>query len=195
MQKFGAILDEEVRKSAMCHAVVETPSLIDYEKFSNYDKLHRVFAYVFLFLDKVQKKNRPASDSAATLLLPVHFELAEQFLVRDAQKSLDPSKYESLQPRTLKYEDARGQQRRSIVISGRLGQHLRIGYDKTDLPLIEYKSPLARLIMLKAHNAAHSGLDKTVQRSRNHVWIVRGSQLAKTIRYNCFCCKIRDFIQ
>ena len=183
---------EEIRKLAVCHAVEAAESLIQYQRFSNYDKLHRVMAYVVLFIDKIKVKQGKASKptTEATLLQERHFKLAEQIMVQNAQRNLDEKQYVSLRPKFLVETDIWGILRSSVVIAGRLDSRLSVGYDKEFLPLLEYKSPLARLIMLKAHNVAHPGIDKTVQRARTMAWIIRGGRLAKTIRFNCFKCRI-----
>jgi hypothetical protein len=108
--------------------------------------------------------------------------------VRESMKS---GKYETLLPRILKTADSRGFENEMVVVSGRLGDSLRIGYDKTELPLLEMKHPLSRLIMQEAHEMDHSGIERSVMRSRNTAWIVRAKRLAKTVKNNCFECKRR----
>ena len=107
-------------------------------------------------------------------------------MVQDAQRNLDIKKYVSLQPNFLVKMDVWGKVRSSIIICRWLESHLKIGYDRENLLLVDYKSLLARLIMLKVHNEAHPVVDKYVQDSRNIAWIVRGCGFAKMIRYNYF---------
>jgi hypothetical protein len=78
-----------------------------------------------------------------------------------------------------------------VVVSGRLGESLKIVYDKAELPLLETKHPLSKLILQEAHETDHSGVDRTVMWSRNVAWVVRAKRLAKTVKNNCFECKRR----
>lgn len=67
---------------------------------------------------------------------------------------------------------------------------LKIGYDKDDLPILDYSSPLARLYLEEAHREDHGGQDNMVLRSRKKVWIVRARQMAKVIKDDCFRCRL-----
>ena len=46
--------------------------------------------------------------------------------------------------------------------------------------------------MLHVHNEDHSGITKTVAKSRRKFWIVRGRKLASKIRNNCYECRRLD---
>ena len=122
-------------------------------------------------------------------------EAAELFLLARGQeglrKELKDGKYRSLLPRFLTKKDPRGLDVELVVVAGRLGDNLRIGYDKTELPLLERKHPVAKLLMREAHETDHSGLDRTVMRSRNTAWITQARSLAKVVRMNCFTCRLR----
>jgi hypothetical protein len=78
-----------------------------------------------------------------------------------------------------------------IVISGRGEKCLRVGYDKTELPVLECTNPLAKLILQDSHNIDHAGLDRTIQRSRSVAWIIKAKTLAKVVKSNCFTCRRR----
>ncbi len=123
---------------------------------------------------------------------------ADSFLISQAQmgihKGVKEGKYDSLQPQILEKKDGRGFDVKVVVVSGRLKENLRVGYDKTELPLIERSHPIARLIMREAHEVDHSGLDRSVMRSRNHAWIIQARSLAKVIKANCFRCRLRSKI-
>lgn len=49
----------------------------------------------------------------------------------------------------------------------------------------------SRLYVQKIHNRAHISENKVMATVRSRYWIVRGSQVATTIRHKCFECKIR----
>jgi hypothetical protein len=60
-------------------------------------------------------------------------------------------------PRILRFQDLRGYSKELVVISGRLNERMRIGYDKTKLPLLEFDHPLAKLIMRESLEIDHAG--------------------------------------
>ena len=100
-QKFKAVTQEEIKGLALCHAVKAEETFIQYERFSSYNKLHRVFAYVALFIDRIKAKCSqadPVPETQGTLLQEHHFNLSEQILVQDAPWNLNIKKYVSLQP-------------------------------------------------------------------------------------------------
>ena len=104
--------------------------------FFSYDKLHRVFAYLALFIDRIKTKCSQADsvpETQGTLFKEHHFKPPEQILVQDAQRNLNIKKYVSLQSRFLVKMVVWGKMRSSIIISGWLGSHLKCGYDREKL--------------------------------------------------------------
>ena len=79
-----------------------------------------------------------------------------------------------------------------VVCSGRLGDQLKVGYDKTALPILDVKTHISKLYMRRAHEEDHSGDDRTLQRSRKNVWIIQGKRLSLNVYRNCFKCKLRN---
>ena len=82
---------------------------------------------------------------------------------------------------------------RIIVTRGRLhGETLERILGVTQLPILMPESRVAYLYMMHAHcgefGFAHRSVLSTLARSRNYVWIVRGSQLAKKIVRGCPKC-------
>jgi hypothetical protein len=67
---------------------------------------------------------------------------------------------------------------------------LKIGYDKNQLPILEYNNPLAKLFLEEAHEEDHGGVDNMVLRSRKRVWIIKARRMAKYIKDNCFRCRL-----
>ena len=67
-------------------------------------------------------------------------EAAELFLLAKGQEGLKMEikggKYESLLPKILQKKDPRGIEVELVVVAGRLGDNLRIGYDKSELPVL-----------------------------------------------------------
>ena len=55
-----------------------------------------------------------------------------------------------------------------------------------------YQDPLAYIWMQHIHNEDHSGITKTVSKSRRKFWIVRGRRLAEKIKRSCYTCRAVD---
>ena len=207
-QSFGKPPEEELKKKGMVMLVKEQKELIDFQRFKSFSQLKRTMAYVFHFLESIKRSMisgglqeaelPPEADNKKEVVVVLNrrvLEQAEKFLMAHAQtdvrSGLKTKKYDSLLPRILRVADSRGVEVDTVVVSGRLGDNLVVGYDKTELPLLEYSHPMSKLIMRECHEMDHGGLDRTLMRTRNLVWIVRGRALAKVVKANCFGCKLR----
>ena len=186
MKMRGEVPAEEFNQAAKVVLKVEVKSLIiDPARFSSFEKVVRILARVFCFIEILKKNRKKWKDFV---------EDSEMYLLKIAQCNLQTSfetgKLASLLP-TLKTVKILGEEEKLIVTSGRLGGALVIGYDKTCLPILPYDSDISRLIMCDSHNIEHAGTDRTVWRSRTSVWIIKGRKLADKIRIKCFTCKVR----
>ena len=173
---------EEVFKSERVCAVVLSHNLIDLSRFSSFSKAMCVQRMVNLAVDKFLKR------SSNKTLLEELTQAEEELLMLAQQKmieSFDQGKYSTLRARLIKRKCGEGN---LIVVSGRLGENLVIGYDKTELPQLENVDSLVCLVMREAHERDHTGVDWTVQISRSTVRIVRGSNLVRSIVKNCYWC-------
>ena len=119
-------------------------------------------------------------------------EKAEVYLQNESQTStrlaFERGELDTLRPQKISRKTF-GEPVDLIVTSGRLGDKMLIGYDRESLPILMQSDPLSMLYMKEAHGVDHGGVDRSLQRSRNNVWIVRGRQLAKKVVSNCFTCK------
>ena len=190
---------EEMRKpvvEATCNVVAQQESLVKYS--GSYSKLLRIWGYVFTFIGKCKKmevvglqvatgKDGHSVHSSPT---PDMLQAAEDFLMEDAQKNLDKKKLESLMPLKKEFMDSVGIKRVHLVVGGRLVKKLHVGYDKNDLPILDYQHPLANMVMEDAHGQDHGGQNNAVLRSRKLVWIVKARKLAMKIKNNCFRCRL-----
>jgi hypothetical protein len=191
---------EEMRKTvvldATCNVVVRQETMVKYS--GSYSKLLRIWGYVFTFINKSKnmkveglqvaiKKNGQIVHSSPS---PEMLYAAEDFLVEEAQKNLVNKKLESLMPLKKNFKDLLGIQRTYLVVGECLVKKLNVGYDKDDLPILDYQHPLANMIMEDTHCQDHGGQNNAVLRSRKLVWIIRARKLAMKIKNNCFRCKL-----
>ena len=79
-----------------------------------------------------------------------------------------------------------------IVLSTRALKGLKLNYNVDRFPILTSKDPLAYLWMKRIHCEDHSGITKTVAKSRRKYWIVRGRRLAQRIKNYCYKCRILD---
>ena len=192
----GTVPEDEVKLAARLVNTLSTSYGLDfqYEKYSDVGKLKRVvmivFKAFFIFKQKLVRNKH--------ILIPSRNELAQQadnFLIVRSQSSikedLEKGKLSSLLPvrTTVQFADVSAEK---FVTAGRLAGGMAIGYDRDQLPILPYKDCFARLLMIRAHNIEHCGVDRTVQRSRNFAWIVRARKLAKFVRSRCFRCKLNE---
>ena len=200
--KKGPVPEEEKLKSARVNfsrsGRAVTDPIIDLTKFKSFTKLLSVTSLVMLAVDKfkskgqIKKLEKLSKEAAAKLKMEaaVYRSRSENYwLIRqqeDERAGFKANKYVSLRARLVSIEGM-GE---LVVVSGRLGENLTIGYDKKELPLLEPSNKLSRMIMSDAHNFNHSGPDKTLLSSRSTAWIIRGGNLSKQITKNCFKCKI-----
>ena len=64
------------------------------------------------------------------------------------------------------------------------------GCDK--FPILTYKDPLAHIWIQHIHNEDHSGITKTVAKSRRKFWVIRARKLAEKIKRSCYQCRRLD---
>ena len=79
-----------------------------------------------------------------------------------------------------------------IVLSSRAKEGLKLHYNQDRFPILAYKDPLAFLWIKHVHEEDHSGVTRTVAKSRRKYWIVRARRLALKIRLSCRRCRLLD---
>lgn len=216
----GQVPPEELLRTHVSMVIQKEEQVIDLSKYSSLDKVVRILTYVLMFVKAVKEKRRSNNkilplkftkkenvgfwmDGTETrykkppvVLETGEMKTAENILIQSSQKTLKlafkAGKLDSLLPQMMKEDGSDGGSVELLVTSGRLGKRLSVGYDKSELPILDYKDPLSKLIMKKYHDVDHSGEDRTVQRSRSFAWIIRGRALARKVVKECFQCKRRN---
>lgn len=188
-KEFGTPPPEELKKSAQVGAtsVQLKHGVFVLSRFSSYNMLVSAAVIVLrcchLFLKRPKeddvKKERTEAENWLFVLM--------QSQVKDDMKA---GKLASLFPR-LKEVMIFGRKFEIVVTSGRIGGGLAIGYDKDELPILYPTCRFSKLLMKHAHEFEHCGSDRTLQRSRNFAWIIRGRRLAKSVKFDCFKCRLR----
>ena len=185
----GQVPQEELVSKSKVNISTSKSFIMNLEKFSSIKKPLRILIYVAKFIAIKVPRFFEGSEIQKSFE-----ERAENFLLRSFQADIRLD-FRKGKLDTLRPQEAAVQaffETDLVVTSGRVADKMTIGYDKTVLPILSYASPLALLYMKAAHNIDHSGADRTLQRSRSDVWIIRGRRLAQLVVNNCFKCKHRN---
>ena len=79
-----------------------------------------------------------------------------------------------------------------IVIGGRAMEGLHTYYEQDVYPILTHNDPIAYLWIKKVHEEEHSGITKTVAKSRRRFWIIRARKLASKVKHSCYQCRVLD---
>ena len=166
--------------------------VIDIEKFSCLDRLHKITAICFKFMhSRGNGKNVLDCDWNKIKLTPEDYKRAEQYWVRNVSHSVvklyESGKLQSLRPSPVWDEEG---QFLKIVTSGRLGKLLKIGYDIEELTILDPRHQYTKLVLKNIHDQDHSGDDRAVWKSRVKYWIPQARREVRKIRTNCYRCRL-----
>ena len=178
---------KEVRK-IVC--IVQTAeNVIDSKRYSSWRKLIRITAYVFRFIKKLRSKirntdeGRQGADNIESLT-PQELELAERHWLIDAQKGLRKriakGELTALSPFTDPEE---------VIRVGGRADRATVSYESKHPALLPNDSWISHLITRQAHCLGHNGVATTAAKVRRNYWIIRGHDLAKSVKYKCVFCK------
>ena len=188
----GKIPEEEMSTtSRVSLAVSVTQPLLNVKKYKSFEQATRIMALICKGADKFKLRSKNVNQETANFITRKYRNMAENILFFQAQQGYEMKTFTSLSPR-MQQVQLQHSEEELMMVSGRLGNALAVGYDKEELPVLDYKAPIARLVMLGAHERDHGGVDRTLQRSRNVAWIANGRRLAKAITRACFTCKLRN---
>ena len=149
-------------------------------KHKSYSSLLRIFATVIKCIrNKHFRINELTSED---------IDDAELFVRRESskltQKEVSKGKLSSLRPQV----DENG----IIVLSSRANKGLKHHYGNDTYQILTYNDPLSYIWMKTTHEEDHSGVSRTVAKSRRKYWVVRGRKLANKIKRSCYECRILD---
>ena len=142
-------------------------------RFSSWQKLTRVTAYVLRFVHNIKSSHSDPRNRGSGPLLPEEINTAETFWIVSAQAELPDwrDRYNDFSP----FMDGE-----IIRVGGRLGKS-QLDYCQKH-PILLPPGHIAQLIMEDVHRkVSHTGPERTLSESRRKFWIVRGRSLAKTV--------------
>ena len=173
------IPEEEVIKGIVALAS-SSPPAFDSSRFmsKSYIFLLRVFATVIKMMQrksfKINDLTAKDMDNAEQLCLQQSMKLTKMDLLKGKLTSLRP------------HIDEDG----IIVISSRANKGLKLHCSRDRFPILTYHDPLAHI--KEVHNEDHTGVTRTVAKSRRKYWVVRARKLARKVKGNCYRCRLTD---
>ncbi|XP_049873592.1 uncharacterized protein LOC126373008 isoform X4 [Pectinophora gossypiella] len=174
----------KVHKSQVIH------KFINFENYSNANKLKRIFAYVFRFITNCKTSNKNKSP-----LNEVELKNSLNFLIKRAQGESFSSEIETLSNgKCLKAKSHILQLSPFIDDSGvlRVGGRLKnaaLNYEKKHPALLDSKHHLTKILMAAEHlRQGHAGPQHTLYSFREQFWPIGGRTLARSIVRKCITC-------
>ena len=173
---------EELMKPNVCFVVKHMQALFNIERITarTYIFLMRSTARIFNIFEKKSFRNNE--------VLPTNLEKAEKYWLKESmiftKVEMDRGNLNSLRPRVN--EDG------IIVLSTKALKGMKTNYNADIFPILTTKDPLAYLWLKQIHEEDHSGITKTVAKSRRKFWVIRGRRIAQTIKSACYKCRQLD---
>ena len=179
----GEVPPEALLIKRMCHLIFENKSIMSDERMlaHTYSFLMRTTARIFSAFTE-------ASLKALKKITVETLEKAERYWLKESMRrtSIELEKGNLNPLRPTKDEDG------IICMSSRALKGFQNTYNVDKFPILTVKDPLAYLWMLHVHSEDHSGVTRTVAKSRRKYWIVRGGKIARKIRGSCYTCRKLD---
>ena len=183
----------ERRKIQSAFQLSQPSEIIECKKFSSWRKLIRVTAYVFRLITNLRNRLRSKGESGMVEtkvtpeynpISPQELESAEMYWIKENQKPLHArlknGEFKGLTP----FIDGK----KIIRVGGRVDDAL-VSYDARHPVLLSRKHWTSLLITRYVHNNGHTGVATTVAKIRKKHWILRGHDLAKSVKFRCVCCR------
>ncbi|KAI5640762.1 mab-21 protein domain-containing protein [Phthorimaea operculella] len=167
-------------------------TVVHFERFSNFYRLERTYAYVLRFIHNLKNKNAKLLGPLSTDELRKSFSL----LVREAQKQSFPKEYQALSkgqvvgPRSkiLSLSPFINEDK-VLLVGGRLDRSTYT-YSKKHPIILDSKHHLTKLIFQHRHvQLMHAGPQLLLYSIRESIWPVSGRRLARSIVNACTVCR------
>ena len=168
--------------------------LIDPRKYSDWNKLSKVTARVFRFIDNCQLPTSLRCDGA---LKPDEIVSAEMSLIRQAQEEAFPKEYKALESKHELLSNSKLRSLNPIMdedgilrCDGRL-QHAQYIPWETKYPIILPRDhQITQLIVKNSHERnKHSGTNQVLADLSTRYWILAAREAIRNYEHNCVVCK------
>ncbi|KAL9964668.1 hypothetical protein ACROYT_G028343 [Oculina patagonica] len=180
-------VNKERRKVQITCAAAVCQPIINCQEFSAWRRLLRVTAYVLRFCRNLHLKSSRENDDNDVHVGPLssnEIESAEEYWAKQTQAGLSErmakGDFKTLSP----WVDDKG----IIRVGGRVDPHL-LSYDGKCPALLPRDHWVSMLITRNAHQAGHLGVAATTAKIRRKYWIIKRTNVAKTIKQRCKSCR------
>ena len=175
---------QRTEKTAVLKTTVTAPSIrnfIDYDRFSDYQKLLRVTAYVLRFIRNCRNKVRGNQEELSV----DEINDAEIIIIREAQGSFDEDHLKKIENTLGTFVDSN----MLIRCEGRL-KNSSLPFDSRHPILMPRHHKITSLLILSCHDKVmHNGTKETLAELCSRFWIIKGRQVVKMILRKCVNCK------
>lgn len=172
--------DDELTKKGTCYYGSNKEDFLSIKKYTSYSFLMNLTARLMLICEL---KTFGVRD-----LTTCSIEKAEKYWVLRSMEltkiDLQKGKLRSLRP--IVSEDG------IISVGSRALEGMKLHYNAESFPILTYKDPLAELWMREMHNEDHSGITRTMAKSRRKFWIIKARRLSQKVKYGCYRCRLLD---
>ena len=156
-------------------------ALIEYERFSSYEKLVKVVAYVLRFVRNCKNKENRIKGEIST----AETSSAEKLVIRQVQSTFNQSKLEDINKNLGTFLD----EDMIIRCKGRL-QNSSLEYEAKCPILMPRDHYVTTLLIRRCHESVmHNGTKETLAELRSRFWVTKGRQVVKKVIRKCVMCK------
>ena len=181
-------IGSERKKTAIAMIVtksdVEVRNVIDIQRYSSFNKVLRVTAYVRRFIVNLIRK-RESRELLKDRLSVEEIREAEGVWIKDAQSSLrhNPDFKQCKEQLGVVSENG------ILICKGRL-EHSELDIEAKYPIILPRNNKITEMIVMECHERVHHCKVKgTLAEIRSRFWITKGRQYVKKVIRNCFICK------
>ena len=131
-----------------------------------------------------KKKTEEILEDNSNCLGPRELQEAERYWIKNAQKDLHKRIQKGELTTLSPFTDSEG-----IIRVGGRSDKATVSYESKHPALLPYDHWISLLITRQSHSIGHNGVATTAAKVRRNYWIIRGHDLAKTVKYKCVFCK------
>ena len=160
----------------------ENKLLLLAKKLSSYQKLINTTSYMFKWYTHRKQQRIPLDHK--------DIQKAKEFWENEVSR-VSMEKFKNGHYRSLRAYQRDGR----VFMSGRLSKDaIKVGYDVEEFQIWPATHPFTKLFLKHLHDKyAHCSADRILHFARcNGIWIANGMKTCRSIKNNCFKCKIRD---
>ena len=155
--------------------------LIEFERFSSYEKLVKVVAYVLRFVRNCKNKDNRIKGEIST----AETSSAEKPVIRQVQSTFNKSRLEDIDKNLGAFLD----EDMIIRCRGRL-QNSSLQYEAKCPILMPRDHYVTTLLIRRCHESVmHNGTRETLAELRSGFWVTKGRQAVKKVIRKCVTCK------